>query len=414
MENKDLKCRFCGKRIKDTFVDLGLSPLSNSYVAKGKENWGEMTYPLHVYVCSECFLVQLAEFESPENIFSDYAYFSSYSKSWLEHVEKYADFMIKKYGFDHKSLVIEIASNDGYLLQFFKKEGVSVLGIEPAKNVAEIAKKEKNIPTITEFFNTTLAEQLSTEGKKADLLLGNNVLAHVPNINDFVAGMKIALNPEGIITMEFPHLLNLMQKTQFDTIYHEHFSYLSFTTVQNIFAAHGLQIFDVQEWPTHGGSLRVFACHKECQKYAVDPSVENMLRKETVAGLADIRSYHDFADAVKKVKRDLLKLLIELKEQGKKIVAYGAAAKGNTLLNYCGIKSDFIEYVVDMNPHKQNTFLPGSRIPVYAPDKLIETKPEYILILPWNLKDEICDQLAYTKQWGAKFLVAIPTVEVII
>ncbi len=410
-ENK--KCRFCHQDLQDTFIDLGLSPLSNAYVAFEHRDCGEMSYPLYVRVCRHCFLVQLEEFENPQAIFKDYAYFSSFSTSWLAHAKAYTEYMMENYAIGSQSQVVEIASNDGYLLQYFKMSNVPVLGIEPAENVAEIARKEKEIPTISDFFGTELALRLVESGKKADLLLGNNVLAHVPNINDFVEGMKIFLADHGIVTMEFPHLLKLIEQSQFDTIYHEHFSYLSFTTVQKIFAAHDLRIFDVQEWPTHGGSLRIFACHNNSKKYMETAMVQQMLRQEAQAGLNDINVYREFSNRAKKIKYDLLSCLINLKQQGKHIAAYGAAAKGNTLLNYCGIQQEFIDYVVDRNPHKQNMLLPGSRIPIYSPEKLAESKPDYILILPWNLKEEIMEQLSYTKAWGAKFILPIPTVEVI-
>lgn len=406
------KCRFCGQELTETFVNLGLSPLSNSYIRRENLNCGQANYPLHVYTCKNCFLVQLDEFESPENIFSDYAYFSSYSDSWLRHAKQYTIDMIEKFKFDENSQIIEIASNDGYLLQFFKDQAIPVTGIEPAVNVAEVARK-KGIPTITEFFGETLAKKLIKENKQADLLLGNNVLAHVPNINDFVKGLKLTLKPNGVITMEFPHLLNLIEKTQFDTIYHEHFSYLSFYSVRKIFNDHGLKLFDVQEWETHGGSLRIFACHEECDKYTVTDEVEKMLEKERKAGITDINTYQNFYKQVEKIKFDLLKLLISLKENNKQIIAYGAPAKGNTLLNYCGIRTEFIDYTVDKSPHKQNNYLPGTQIPILAPEIITHTKPDYILILPWNLKNEIMEQLAYTKSWGAKFILPIPTVEVI-
>ncbi|WP_019552558.1 class I SAM-dependent methyltransferase [Propionispira raffinosivorans] len=410
---KKIFCRFCQHEIKHTFIDLGMSPLSNSYISMDKSEQGQISYPLHVRVCDQCFLVQLEEFETPSDIFNDYAYFSSFSTSWLKHAKDYVEYMVKNHDINNHSQVVEIASNDGYLLQYFKEVDIPVLGIEPAKNVAEVAKKEKGIPTISEFFGTALAQKLVSEGKKADLLLGNNVLAHVPDINDFVAGMKILLADDGIVTMEFPHLLNLIEKNQFDTIYHEHFSYLSFLTVQQIFAAHGLRLFDVQEWATHGGSLRIFACHANCSRYIVSDNVARILEKEKKAGLDQINTYLTFSESVKKVKYDLLSCLIELKRQNKNIVVYGAAAKGNTLLNYCGIRQEFIDYAVDMNPHKQNTLLPGSCIPVYSPDKIRETKPDYILILPWNLKEEIMQQLHYVKAWGAKFLLPIPEVEIV-
>ena len=410
---KKCKCRFCGTELNKTFINLGMSPLANSYIPMDRADEGQMTYPLHVYVCEKCFLVQLSEFESPNDIFSDYAYFSSYSTSWLKHARDYTDYMCQRFGFDSNSQVMEIASNDGYLLQYFKEKKIPVLGIEPAKNVAKVAIEEKGVPTISEFFGEACAKKLIAAGTKADLLLGNNVLAHVPDINDFISGMKLLLAENGVITMEFPHLLQLMKQNQFDTIYHEHFSYLSFITVKEMFAKHGLKMFDVQEWPTHGGSLRIFACHAENAKYPVTDNVAELEQREIQAGFKDIATYESFNEKAKQIKFALLKKLIELKEKGKTIAAYGAAAKGNTLLNYCGIGTELIDYVVDMNPHKQNTLLPGSRIPVYAPEKMQETKPDYILILPWNLKEEITKQLSYTKDWGAKFLVAIPQVEVL-
>ncbi len=406
-------CRFCHSELQHTFVDLGMSPLSNSYIPLEQTDKGQMTYPLHVRVCDNCFLVQLEEFESPKDIFSEYAYFSSYSTSWLKHAENYVNYMIRNYGLSRNSQVIEIASNDGYLLQYFKKEGIPVLGIEPAKNVAKVAISEKGIPTISEFFGVELARKLNIEGRRADLLLGNNVLAHVPDINDFVEGMQILLKNDGIITMEFPHLLQLIQSCQFDTIYHEHFSYLSLLVVQRIFTAHGLHIFDVQEWETHGGSLRIFAGHEGCGKYVDTSNVAAVLRKERLAGLDEIKTYQDFTKKVRTIKSDLLSCLIALKREGKTIAGYGAAAKGNTLLNYCGIRQEFLDYVVDKNPHKQNTLLPGSRIPVLAPNRIWETRPDYILILPWNLQNEIIEELQDARAWGAKFIVAIPRVEIL-
>lgn len=407
------KCRFCHNDLKYTFVDLGMSPLANSYIPAKDSEAGQMTYPLHVRVCDRCFLVQLEEFETPNDIFSDYAYFSSYSSSWLEHAKSYVEYMRKEYGIDTTSQVIEIASNDGYLLQYFKQHGVPVLGIEPARNVAEVAREEKGIPTISEFFGRKLADTLRAKGTTADLLLGNNVLAHVPDINDFVEGMAIILNKDGIITMEFPHVKNLIERNEFDTIYHEHFSYLSFLTVQKIFAAHGLRLFDVQEWPTHGGSLRIFACHHDSNKHQATEAVSEMLRKEKEAGLDRIDTYLNFSHKVEALKFDLLSCLSTLKKNHCHIVAYGAAAKGNTLLNYCGIRQEFLDYVADRNPHKQNTLLPGSRIPVYAPEKIAETKPDYILILPWNLQEEIMEQLAYVREWKGKFIIPIPRVEIV-
>jgi C-methyltransferase./Hypothetical methyltransferase. len=412
MEKKVL-CRFCHNELKHTFIDLGMSPLSNAYIPIDKAEHGQMNYPLHVRVCDKCFLVQLEEFETPSDIFSDYAYFSSFSSSWVKHAKDYTEYMVKTYDFQKNDQIIEIASNDGYLLQHFKKKNFNVLGIEPAENIAEVAKNEKKIPTISEFFGVHLAKKLLSEGKKANLLLGNNVLAHVPDINDFVEGMKILLADDGIITMEFPHVMNLIEKNQFDTIYHEHFSYLSLLTVQKIFMKHDLRLFDVQEWSTHGGSLRIFACHKACSKYNTEKSVANILEKEIQRGLNKIDTYLHFVEKAKTVKYDLLSLLIRLKQENKSIIAYGAAAKGNTLLNYCGIHKDFIDYAVDMNPHKQNTLLPGSGIFVYSPKIIRETKPDYILILPWNLKEEIIDQLKYVKEWNAKFILPIPKVSIV-
>lgn len=405
-------CRFCGSELKRTLIDLGAAPLSNSYVAETQLNHGEVAYPLHVYVCTECFLVQLEEFKSPEGIFSDYAYFSSYSNSWLEHAKNYTDMMIARFGFHVKSFVVEAASNDGYLLQYFKQNNIPVLGIEPAKNVAQVS-REKGIETIACFFGTDLAERLRKDSRQADLFIGNNVMAHVPDINDFIQGIKILLKADGVCTVEFPHLLNLIKKVQFDTIYHEHFSYLSFATVKRMFEAHGLKVFDVEKWETHGGSLRVFACHDTCGKYKAGDRVASLITEEDGAGLHDIKVYQDFARQVHKVKFDLLDLLIRLKRQGKKIAAYGAPAKGNTLLNYCGIGTEFIAYTVDKNPYKQNCYLPGSRIPVFAPEKLAETKPDYILILPWNLQDEILEQLSYVREWGAKFILPVPAARII-
>lgn len=405
-------CRFCGSSLTDIFIDLGMSPLANFYPDMQEKRKEIKIYPLCTYVCKTCFLVQLEEFESHFNIFTDYAYFSSYSETWLQHVKWYAKEMVQKLSLNEKSNVIEIASNDGYLLQYFQEKGIPVLGIEPAKNVAKIA-KDKGISTITEFFGSTLARQMKGKEKLADLLIGNNVLAHVPDINDFVEGLRLALKPEGVITMEFPHLMNLIARNQFDTIYHEHFSYLSFYTVKKIFEAHALKIFDVEEWKTHGGSLRIYACHERCRIYREKESVSELLNKEYEFGIPDISTYLNFEKRVFEIKFDLLKLLIELKKENKNIVAYGAPAKGNTLLNYCGIGREFIEYTVDMNPYKQGKCLSGSCIPIYSVEKIKETKPDYILILPWNLREEIMRQLFYTKEWGGKFILAIPQVEVV-
>jgi 2-polyprenyl-3-methyl-5-hydroxy-6-metoxy-1,4-benzoquinol methylase len=372
----------------------------------------EVYYPLEVYVCDSCFLVQLQEYETPGNIFSDYAYFSSYSETWLNHAKEYVDDMIRLFGIDRNSLVVEIASNDGYLLQYFAERRVPVLGIEPARNVAEVA-RQKGIPTEVVFFGTQTAKRLASEGKYADLLLGNNVLAHVPNLNDFVIGLKMLLKPKGIITMEFPHLMRLMEETQFDTIYHEHFSYFSFLTVEKIFHAHSLTLFDVEELSTHGGSLRIYGRHTEDKTKPVAERVYQLRQKEREAGYADIHHYLGFQEKVKTIKKDILKFLIQAKEEGKRIVGYGAPAKGNTLLNYCGIRTDFVDYTVDRNPYKQGHYLPGSHIPIEEPSKIMETKPDYLFILPWNLKDEIMEQMAFIRQWGGKFVIPIPKIEVI-
>jgi 2-polyprenyl-3-methyl-5-hydroxy-6-metoxy-1,4-benzoquinol methylase len=405
-------CRYCGAKLSVTFADLGMSPPSNAYLSADQLYDMERYYPLHAWVCDQCKLVQLEEFETPEQIFTDYAYFSSFSTSWLKHAEDYVEMMTRRFKFDAKTQVVEIASNDGYLLQYFKKRNIKVLGIEPAANVAAVAKEKHDINSRVEFFGKTSAEKLVKGGIRPDLLLGNNVLAHVPDINDFVAGMKIALAPEGIITMEFPHLLRLIENNQFDTIYHEHFSYLSFNTVRKIFASHGLAIFDVEELTTHGGSIRIFAQHFESLRN-VEPTVEKMFRAERAHGLDNLATYTAFDHKIRETKRSFLKFLIEAKNAGKKIAAYGAAAKGNTLLNYCGIGRDFIDFVADRSPHKQGKFLPGTHIPIVAPEVITEKKPDYLLILPWNIKDEVIKQMADIRNWNAQFVVAIPHVQVI-
>lgn len=404
-------CRFCGAALEHTFVDLGASPLAQSFLSQDQLNHMEPFYPLHVYVCGKCFLVQLQEFVAPENIFSDYLYFASYSDSWLAHAKAYTDLMVQRFAINEKSLVVEIASNDGYLLQYFVEKKVPVLGVEPAANVAAVAAK-KGIPSLVKFFNSDTARELVAKGQQADLLLGNNVLAHVPDINNFVAGMKILLKPAGVITMEFPHLMRLMAENQFDTIYHEHFSYLSFLAVEKIFAAHGLTLFDVQELPTHGGSLRIFARHAEDASKPVGPRVTELRAREQAAGFDQLETYSRFAEQVKETKRKLLEFLIYAKQSGKKIAAYGAAAKGNTLLNYCAIRTDFVDYVVDRSPYKQGKFLPGVRIPIYPPEHIRETRPDYLLILPWNLRDEVIKTNAYIREWGGQFVVPIPEVKV--
>jgi len=406
------KCRYCNSQLNHSFCDLGMSPLSNAFISREDLQVMEPFFPLHAYVCDKCFLVQLEEFEKPENIFNDYVYFSSYSESWLKHARVYTNSIIERFGFNSNNLVIEIASNDGYLLKNFVQKRIKVIGIEPAENVARVAEKS-GIKTIVKFFGVETATKLYQEGIKPDLLIGNNVLAHVPDINDFVEGMKILLNKDGIITMEFPHLLKLMDQNQFDTIYHEHYSYLSFLTVESIFNHHGLKIFDVQELTTHGGSLRIYACHENNQLDLINENINKVREDENNAGLNNICTYLKFQDAVKNIKWDLLTFLIEEKNKDKKIVAYGAAAKGNTLLNYCGIRDDFIEYTVDKSPHKQNKLLPGTHIPVYPVEKIRETKPDYLFILPWNIKDEIIEQMSYVREWGSKFIISIPKLEII-
>ncbi len=404
-------CRFCGMSLRDSFADLGMSPVANSYVRAENLRQMEPFYPLHAYVCGNCFLVQLEEFQSPADIFSDYAYFSSYSDSWLKHARDYAFATMKRFDINQSSQVIEIASNDGYLLRNFREAGVPVLGIEPAANVAAVAEKA-GIPTRVRFFGVETATALTGEGIHADLLIGNNVLAHVPDLNDFVEGMKIVLAPYGVITMEFPHLMRLIEDNQFDTIYHEHFSYFSLITVTQVFARHGLTIFDVKELPTHGGSLRIYARHREDDGKAITGAVEELMAREREFGLASMETYTAFSEQVRETKRKLLEFVIRVKRAGKTIVSYGAPAKGNTLLNYCGIRGDFIDYTVDISPHKQGLFLPGTRIPIYPPDKIDETQPDYILILPWNIKGEIMKQMARIRGWGGEFIVPIPEVHV--
>ncbi|BAZ17327.1 C-methyltransferase [Calothrix sp. NIES-4071] len=406
------QCRFNGQPLQHTFVDLGMSPLANAYLNLDQLNQAEKFYPLHAYVSEDTFLVQLEQFETPDNIFSDYAYFSSYSESWLRHAKTYTDLMVEKFGFNQNSQVIEIASNDGYLLQYFQEKNIPVLGIEPAANIAKVA-EEKGIPCVIKFFGVQTAKELVLQGVQADLLLGNNVLAHVPNLNDFIAGMKIILKPNGVLTMEFPHVLQLIEQNQFDTIYHEHFSYFSFLTVEKIFAAHNLTLFDVEELPTHGGSLRIYAKHDDAAFPAISERVYQLKEKEFAAGLHKIETYITFGEKVKATKRKLLSFMLSAKAEGKTIVGYGAPAKGNTLLNYCGIGTDFIDYTVDRNPHKQGLYLPGTHIPICHPDTIQQTKPDYVLILPWNLKEEIIEQMAFIGEWGGQFVTPIPEVTII-
>jgi 2-polyprenyl-3-methyl-5-hydroxy-6-metoxy-1,4-benzoquinol methylase len=405
-------CRFCGTPLHHSFINLDMSPLANAYLRENQLLRMEPFYPLQLYVCEQCFLVQLDEFESPAQIFSDYAYFSSYSQTWLEHARQYSVEIMYRLQLDKHSKVVEIASNDGYLLQNFVQWEIPVLGIEPAANVAEVAIK-KGIPTLSKFFGTDLARELVADGVQADLLVGNNVLAHVPRLNDFVAGMKLLLKPNGVITMEFPHLLHLIKQRQFDTIYHEHFSYFSLITVERVFAHHGLTIFDVDQIPTHGGSLRIYACHTESQAHPVNPRVKALRDIEVFEGFTNLQYYAAFTEAVKQIKADLLMFLIEARRQGKTVVGYGAPAKGNTLLNYCGVGQDFIEYVVDRNPYKQGLYLPGTHIPIRHPSAIPATRPDYLLILPWNLKDEIMQQEAHILEWGGRFVIPIPSVQVV-
>lgn len=406
-----MSCRFCGASADHIFADLGMSPLCESYLSPEQLNEMEPFYPLRVHVCPRCFLVQLGEYVTPEHIFSEYAYFSSFSTTWVEHARRYTQMMRERFGLDAGSLVVEIASNDGYLLQHFVAAGVPVLGIEPAANVAEAA-RARNVPSRVCFFGTRTAATLAAEGMHADLIVGNNVLAHVPDVNDLVAGMKVLLKPGGVITMEFPHLFRLIDGNQFDTIYHEHFSYFSFTTAARVFAAHGLTLFDVDEISTHGGSLRIYAQHAGEMTRPVTPAVTELLAVEERAGVARMDTYGAFDERVRDTKRQLLEFLIDAKRQGKRVAGYGAPGKGNTLLNYCGIRTDFIDYTVDRNPYKHGKFLPGTHIPIYAPDRLAETRPDFVLILPWNLKDEIIEQLAYVREWGGRFVVPIPELRV--
>ena len=403
---------FCGTPLRHTFVDLGMSPLCESYVPREKLNHMEPFYPLQVYVCEKCFLVQLQEYVSPQEIFTEYAYFSSYADSWVEHMRRYADLIAERLRLGKDSLVVEVASNDGYLLQHFVRKGIPVLGIEPAANVARVA-IEKGIPTLVKFFGEQTARELAAQGRRADLVCGANVLAQVPRINDFVEGLKILLKPGGVITIEFPHLMRLMAENQFDTIYHEHFSYFSFLSAERIFASHGLTLFDVDELSTHGGSLRVYARHAEDAARPMSERARDLRQREIDAGFLRLERYVGFGEQVKETKRKLLEFLIAVKRAGKTVAGYGAPGKGNTLLNYCGIRTDFIDFTVDRNVYKQGKFLPGTHIPIHHPDRLREAKPDYVLILPWNFKDEIMRQMAHIREWGGKFVLPIPEVQVI-
>jgi 2-polyprenyl-3-methyl-5-hydroxy-6-metoxy-1,4-benzoquinol methylase len=404
-------CRICDGVLRHPFVDLGASPLCESYLDASQLGAMEPFYPLCPYVCESCFLVQLQEFVAPEDIFTEYAYFSSYSDSWLRHAEEYVEMAMARFGLGAGSHVVEVASNDGYLLQYFVARGVPVLGIEPAANVAEAAER-RGVPTEVCFFNEDTARDLVARGQRADLLAGNNVLAQVPDLKGFVRGLTILLAPRGVLTLEFPHLLRLMRENQFDTIYHEHFSYFSLRTVAEFFTREGLTVFDVEELATHGGSLRVFARHADDDSQAVGERVTALLAVEEEAGLGRLETYTSFAEQVKETKRKLLEFLITAKRDGKRVVGYGAPGKGNTLLNYCGIGTDFLDFTVDRNPYKQGKFTPGTRIPIFPPEKLREAKPDYVFILPWNLKDEIMEQQSFIREWGGRFIVPIPEVQV--
>ena len=408
----DSICRYCGSALGRTFVDLGRSPLSNAFLTADQTRLAEPHYPLHAYVCESCLLVQLESFETPENIFGDYLYFSSFSEFWLRHAAAYAARMTAELDLGAGSLVVEVASNDGYLLQYFKQRGVGVLGVEPARNVAEVA-RQKGIPTEVAFFGVATAQRLTKRGKSADLICANNVLAHVPDLNDFVAGFKVLLKPSGTITVEFPHLLRLIEERQFDTIYHEHFSYFSMLVVQKVFARHGLTVFDVDRLPTHGGSLRIHACHAEELARIPTENVHAVLALEHAAGLADLATYERFGETVIDVKCQVLEFLVGARRAGKSVVGYGAPAKGNTLLNYCGIGPELLRFTVDRSPHKQGRFLPGVQIPIFAPEIILDVRPDYVFILPWNIKDEIIEQMRAVRDWGGKFVVPIPSVQVI-
>lgn len=408
---KPTTCRHCRQPLTHTFVDLGMSPLCESFVAPDKLDAMEPYYPLHVLVCENCFLVQLKEYVTPEHIFSDYAYLSSYSTSWVAHAKEYCGMIKDRFRLGAESLVVELACNDGYLLQHFGPLGVPVLGVEPAANVAKLA-AEKGIPTISAFFGTRLAQQLVLEARAADLVVANNVLAHVPDINDFVNGIRCLLKANGVATLEFPHIERLMAENQFDTIYHEHFSYLSATVVERVARMHGLRLFDVEKLSTHGGSLRVYLAHQE-SPHATSMRVPELIELEEGLGLQSLTGYGSFSEKVKQVKRELLSFLIAAKKEGKRICGYGAPGKGNTLLNYCGIGTDFLDFTVDRNPHKHGRYTPGMHIPIRPIGEIDTARPDYILILPWNLKSEIIEQMGHVGDWGAKFVVPIPTVEVV-
>lgn len=404
-------CRFCGNDLRFTFCDLGMSPLSNSFLTADRLSRVEKFYPLHALLCEKCMLVQLEQFEAPESIFTDYLYFSSYSETWLEHAREFCRGIIQKEKLTASSRVVEIASNDGYLLQNFLAAGVPVLGVEPAENVAKVA-ISRGIETIVKFFGSEIAKEICQSHGEADLIVANNVLAHVPDLNDFVRGLSTLLSPAGLITLEFPHVMKLIESNQFDTIYHEHFSYFSLLTIERVFAAQNLYVEHVEELTTHGGSLRIYVRHKS-DRFTASPAVEQIRNCEIDRGLNKVETYTEFEGAVRACKRSLLSFLLAAKNDGKSIVAYGAPAKGNTLLNYCGVRSDFIDYVVDRSPHKQGLFLPGTHLPVHSPELIRETKPDYLLILPWNISPEIVEQMDFIRSWGGKFLVPIPSVRII-
>jgi len=407
-----LACRFCGTELTHTFVDLGATPLANAYLKESDLAVAEPRYPLHARVCGECFLVQVESAVPPEEIFGDYAYFSSYAASWVDHARRFAEASIERFGLDSASRVVEVASNDGYLLRHFVAKNIPVLGVEPAANVAAAA-EQAGVPTEVRFFGQETARDLLARDLAADLLVGNNVLAHVPDLNDFVAGLALLLKPDGVLSMEFPHLLRLIEGVQFDTIYHEHFSYFSFFAVERIFACYGLSVFDVERLPTHGGSLRVYAQLADGAARPVSATVSILRLEERTAGLDRLQAYRGFADKVAGVKTELLDFLRAAKAEGKAVAAYGAAAKGNTLLNTCGVDRELIDYVVDRSPHKQGHYLPGSRLPIHAPERIFETKPDYVLILPWNLRAEIVKSMDHIRDWGGRFVVPIPKVEVL-
>lgn len=411
LTDKAPPCRFCGNPLHHTFVDLGMSPLCESFLSQEQLNHMEAFYPLHVRVCDQCFLVQLEAYVSPEHIFTEYAYFSSYADTWLKQCKAYTDQMVERFNLDETSQVVELASNDGYLLQYFVEKQIPCLGVEPATNIAKVA-IAKGVPTLNEFFGQECARKLVQQGKQADLVAANNVLAHVPDLNDFVAGIKILLKPQGVFTGEIQHLMRLMEANQFDTIYHEHFCYHTFTTLEKIFAAHGMTLFDVEELPTHGGSIRIYACHQDDSTKSVSDRALELKQREQTAGFTSIERYTNFEEQVRETKRKLLDFLIKVKRDGKTVVGYGAPGKGNTLLNYCGIRTDFLDYTVDRNPYKHGKYLPGTHIPIFPPSKIHETKPDYVLILPWNFKDEIMEQMSGIRNWGGQFVVPIPEVYV--